>query len=310
MLKSLLFFIEVMKMELMELIVFVIFIGVYGFIMSERIYCMVVVMVGVLLVFLIKIVLWEKVLEYFDFDMIFFFVGMMVVVNVVRESGLFEYIVIKIVKFLKGSLMKVFFLFLVVMVVVSVFFDNVMMVFFLMLMFLYIIKKMGVNLILFLFLEVFVLNIGGIVMFIGDLFNIMIGFVVNFSFNEFIFNMGFIVFVDFFVIIGIIYFVYCVEMNFYKENEEVIKMIIMLLDERDVIRDFLFFRKFIIVFIGVVIGFFFYDKFGVEFVVIVFIGVLILFFWSRVLFEYVFEKVEWVMFFFFWWFVYNCWFFS
>lgn len=135
-------------------------------------------------------------------------------------------------------------------------------------------------------------------MFIGDLFNIMIGFVVNFSFNEFIFNMGFIVFVDFFVIIGIIYFVYCVEMNFYKENEEVIKMIIMLLDERDVIRDFLFFRKFIIVFIGVVIGFFFYDKFGVEFVVIVFIGVLILFFWSRVLFEYVFEKVEWVMFFF------------
>lgn len=251
-------------MEPMELIALAIFIGVYGLIMSERIHRTVAAMVGASLVLLIKIVPWEKVPEYLDLDTILLLAGMMVVVNVARESGLFEYIAIKTAKLSKGSPMKVLLLFSVVTAVVSAFLDNVTTVLLLTPMLLYITKKMGVNPIPFLLSEVFASNIGGTATLIGDPPNIMIGSAANLSFNEFILNMGPIALVDLFATIGIIYLAYRAEMNSHKENEEAIKMTIMSLDERDAIRDPSLFRKSITVLIGVVIGFFFHDKLGVE----------------------------------------------
>ncbi|BAD85069.1 arsenical pump membrane protein [Thermococcus kodakarensis KOD1] len=286
-------------MEPMELIALAIFIGVYGLIMSERIHRTVAAMVGASLVLLIKIVPWEKVPEYLDLDTILLLAGMMVVVNVARESGLFEYIAIKTAKLSKGSPMKVLLLFSVVTAVVSAFLDNVTTVLLLTPMLLYITKKMGVNPIPFLLSEVFASNIGGTATLIGDPPNIMIGSAANLSFNEFILNMGPIALVDLFATIGIIYLAYRAEMNSHKENEEAIKMTIMSLDERDAIRDPSLFRKSITVLIGVVIGFFFHDKLGVEPAVIALTGASILLLWSRASPEHALEKVEWATLFFF-----------
>lgn len=286
-------------MEPMELIALAIFIGVYGLIMSERIHRTVAAMVGASLVLLIKIVPWEKVPEYLDLDTILLLAGMMVVVNVARESGLFEYIAIKTAKLSKGSPMKVLLLFSVVTAVVSAFLDNVTTVLLLTPMLLYITKRMGVNPIPFLLSEVFASNIGGTATLIGDPPNIMIGSAANLSFNEFILNMGPIALVDLFATIGIIYLAYRTEMNSHKENEEGIKMTIMSLDEIDAIRDPSLFRKSITVLIGVVIGFFFHDKLGVEPAVIALTGASILLLWSRASPEHALEKVEWATLFFF-----------
>ncbi|MDI3474364.1 MAG: hypothetical protein PWQ79_1018 [Thermococcaceae archaeon] len=286
-------------MEPMELIALAIFIGVYGLIMSERIHRTVAAMVGASLVLLIKIVPWERVPEYLDLDTILLLAGMMVVVNVARESGLFEYIAIKTAKLSKGSPMKVLLLFSVVTAVVSAFLDNVTTVLLLTPMLLYITKKMNVNPIPFLLSEVFASNIGGTATLIGDPPNIMIGSAANLSFNEFILNMGPIALVDLFATIGIIYLAYRAEMNSHKENEEGIRMTIMSMDERDAIRDSSLFRKSIVVLIGVVIGFFFHDKLGVEPAVIALTGASILLLWSRASPEHALEKVEWATLFFF-----------
>ncbi|MBP1912362.1 ArsB/NhaD family transporter [Thermococcus stetteri] len=286
-------------MDTMELIALVIFIGVYGFIMSERIHRTVAAMVGASLVLLINIVPWEKVPKYLDLDTILLLAGMMVVVNVARESGLFEYIAIKTAKLSKGSPMKVLLLFSVVTAVVSAFLDNVTTVLLLTPMLLYITKRMDVNPIPFLLSEVFASNIGGTATLIGDPPNIMIGSAAGLSFNEFLFNMGPIALVDLFATVGIIYLAYRAEMNAHKENEEGIRMTIMSLDENDAIRDPVLFKKSITVLVGVIIGFFFHDRLGVEPAVIALTGASVLLLWSGASPEHALEKVEWATLFFF-----------
>jgi Na+/H+ antiporter NhaD/arsenite permease-like protein len=286
-------------MEPMELTALVIFIGVYAFIMSEKIHRTVAAMVGASLVLLIRIVPWEKVPEYLDLDTILLLAGMMVVVNVARESGLFEYVAIKTAKLSKGSPMKVLLLFSVVTAVVSAFLDNVTTVLLLTPMLLYITKRMDVNPVPFLLSEVFASNIGGTATLIGDPPNIMIGSAAGLSFNDFLLNMGPIAFIDLFATIGIIYLAYRAEMSSHKENEEAIKMTIMSLNERDAIKDPALFKKSIIVLIGVIIGFFLHDRLGVEPAVIALTGASVLLLWSKASPDHALEKVEWATLFFF-----------
>jgi len=98
-------------MQTAELVSLLIFIGVYTFIISEKVHRTVAAMVGASIVLFTNIVPWDKIAEYLDLSTILLLAGMMVVVNIARESGLFEYIAIKTAKFSKGSPMKVLILF-------------------------------------------------------------------------------------------------------------------------------------------------------------------------------------------------------
>lgn len=91
-----------------------------------------------------------------------------------------------------------------------VFLDNVIIVLLIVFVIFLIIIILNINFFLFFILEVLFLNIGGMVILIGDLFNIMIG-VVNFyfDFNVFLLNLIFVVLIIGVVILGIFVFIYC-----------------------------------------------------------------------------------------------------
>ena len=286
-------------MDAMEIIALSVFVGVYAFIMSEKIHRTVVAMLGASIVLFLRVVPWEKVPEYLDLDTILLLAGMMVVVNIARESGLFEYIAIKTAKLSKGSPMKVLLLFSVVTAVVSAFLDNVTTVLLLTPMLLYITRQMDVNPVPFLLSEVFASNIGGTATLIGDPPNIMIGSAAGLSFNEFIVNMGPIAFFDLFVTVGIIYLAYRGVLAVHKERSEAIRLSIMSLNEKDAIRDHSLFRKSVITIVAVIIGFFFHDSLGLEPAVIALTGASVLLLWSKASPEYALEKVEWATLFFF-----------
>ncbi len=285
-------------MDPMELTALAIFIGVYAFIMSEKIHRTVAAMFGASIILLLKVVPWEKVPEYLDLDTILLLAGMMVVVNIARESGLFEYIAIKTAKLSKGSPMRVLLLFSVVTAFISAFLDNVTTVLLLTPMLLYITKKMDIDPVPFLLSEIFASNIGGTATLIGDPPNIMIGSAAGLSFNEFLLNMGPIALVDLFATVAIIYLAYRAEMKVHEDVESM-AMTIMSLDERDAIKDPVLFKKSIAVLIGVVIGFFFHDKLGVEPAVIALTGASVLLLWGGTSPEHALEKVEWATLFFF-----------
>ncbi|WP_099210246.1 ArsB/NhaD family transporter [Thermococcus henrietii] len=286
-------------MNAQEIIALAVFLGVYAFIITERIHRTVAAMVGASVILLVGIVPWEKVPEYLDLGTILLLAGMMVVVNVSRESGLFEYIAIKTAKFSKGDPMKVLLLFSVVTAVVSAFLDNVTTVLLLTPMLLYITKKMNVNPVPFLLAEIFASNIGGTATLIGDPPNIMIGSAAKLSFNEFLSNMGPIAVVDLFVTVAIVYLAYRNTIKVSPSKRAEIERLIMGMDERDAIRDRELFRKSVIIILGIVLGFFLHDTMGVEPAVIALLGASAMLLWSGFSPEEALEKVEWATLFFF-----------
>jgi Na+/H+ antiporter NhaD/arsenite permease-like protein len=288
-----------MTITTQEIIALAIFTAVYGAIMTEKIHRTVAAMVGASLVLLMRIVPWDAVPEYLDLDTILLLAGMMIIVNISRESGLFEYIAIKTAKLSKGSPMKVLLLFSVITALVSAFLDNVTTVLLLTPMLLYITRQMDVNPIPFLLSEIFASNIGGTATLIGDPPNIMIGSAAGLSFNEFIINMGPIALLDLFITVGIIYLAYRSAMKAHKDRSEAIRLTIMSLNEEDAIKDPILFKKAVVTLVAVILTFFVHDKLGIEPAVVALTGASFLLLWSRASPEEPLEKVEWATLFFF-----------
>ncbi|AHF80821.1 ArsB/NhaD family transporter [Thermococcus paralvinellae] len=282
-----------------EAIAIAVFLFTYGLVVSERIHRAVAAMLGASVILFLRIVPWEKVPEYLDLDTLFLLMGMMIIVNTARNSGLFEYVAIKTAKLARGSPIRVLLLFSVVTAIVSSVLDNVTTVLLLTPMLIYISRLMDLNPIPFLLSEIFASNIGGTATLIGDPPNIMIGSAANLSFNEFLVNMGPIAAVDLIATILIIYFAYNNALKVTPKKKVMIKQTLRGLNEKAAIRDIRLFRKSIAIIVFVVALFFFHDKLGIEPAVVALLGASLILLWTREDPEGIFEKIEWPALFFF-----------
>ena len=276
-----------------------VFLFTYALIISEKVHRTVAALFGAAVVLFLRVVPWEKVPVYLDLDTLFLLIGMMIIVNTARESGLFEYIAIKTAKLAKGSPMRVLLLFSVVTAVVSSVLDNVTTVLLLTPMLIYITRLMEVDPIPFLLAEVFASNIGGTATLIGDPPNIMIGSAASLSFNEFLINMGPIAFLDLLIMIGIIYLAYRRELHVSHSHRQNLLSVIEGLSEEEAIKDPALFRKSVVVILAVIALFFVHDRLGIEPAVVALSGASFLLLWSRQEPEKILEKVEWTAIFFF-----------
>ncbi len=297
-----------------ELIAILIFIITYILIIDERIHRTVAAMIGAAAVIFIGIVPWESLLEHIDFGTIFLLMGMMIIINTARNSGLFEYIAIRTAKLARGSPIMVLILFSLVTAVVSAFLDNVTTVLLLTPMLLFVAKLMDLNPVPFLLAEILASNVGGAGTLIGDPPNIMIGSAAGLSFNEFIIHMGPIAVVDLIIVLVIFYLIYGRSLKVSEKERAAIIKTIDTLDERAAIQDLALFKKSVITILFVVFLFFIHSSFGqyisiilpfvdpaltLEPAEVALIGAAILLFWSRQTPDMILEKVEWTSLFFF-----------
>lgn len=297
-----------------QLIALVVFIATYILIIDERIHRAVAAMAGAAVVVFLGIVPWESMLEHIDFGTIFLLMGMMIIINVARHSGLFEYIAIRTAKMAKGSPIMVLILFSVVTAIVSAFLDNVTTVLLLTPMLLYITKLMDLNPVPFLLAEIISSNVGGAATLIGDPPNIMIASSAGLTFNEFITTMGPIAAVDMVLILILFLAVYGRSMKVTPEEREIITKTINSLDEEGAIADRKLFKKSVTVILLVVFLFFIHSSIGtylhmifpfvdptlaLEPAEVALIGAAIILIWSRVQPDEIFEKIEWTALFFF-----------
>jgi Na+/H+ antiporter NhaD/arsenite permease-like protein len=125
-----------------------------------------------------------------DWDVIFLLLGMMIIVGVLRRTGVFEYIAIWAAKRAKGSPLRVMVLLTVITAVASAFLDNVTTVLLVAPVTLLVCERLDVNPVPFLLAEVFASNIGGASTLIGDPPNIIIASRSGLSFNDFLLNLG------------------------------------------------------------------------------------------------------------------------
>ncbi|WP_040788725.1 SLC13 family permease [Nocardia paucivorans] len=131
-----------------------------------------------------------------DWDVIFLLLGMMIIVGVLRQTGVFEYTAIWAAKRAKGSALRVMILLVLITAIGSAFLDNVTTVLLIAPVTLLVCDRLDINPVPFLIAEVIASNIGGAATLIGDPPNIIIGSRSGLSFNDFLVHMTPIVIIE------------------------------------------------------------------------------------------------------------------
>jgi Na+/H+ antiporter NhaD/arsenite permease-like protein len=168
----------------------VLFALTYLFIMIDRINRAIVAMLAAGLMVLGGVLTQEAALQGIDFNTIGLLTGMMIIVAITRQSGIFQFLAIWSAKLVGASPWGILVMLSLVTAVLSALLDNVTTVLLVAPVTLLITDSLNVKPYPYLFAEIFAANIGGTATLIGDPPNIMIGSAVGLGFNDFLFNLG------------------------------------------------------------------------------------------------------------------------
>ena len=178
----------------MAVLAVTVFVVAYALIASDRINKTVVALSGAAIVVAVGVVGSADVFYSheigIDWDVIFLLLGMMIIVSVLRQTGVFEYIAIWSAKRATGSPLRIMILLVLVTAVASALLDNVTTVLLIAPVTLLVCDRLAINPVPLLMAEVFASNIGGTATLVGDPPNIIIGARKGLSFNAFLFNMA------------------------------------------------------------------------------------------------------------------------
>ena len=168
-----------------------------------------------------------------DWDVVFLLLGMMIIVSVLRQTGVFEYIAIGAAKRARGSPLRIMILLVLVTAFASALLDNVTTVLLVAPVTLLVCDRLAINAAPFLIAEVFASNIGGAATLIGDPPNIIIGSRAGLTFNDFLIHMTPIVVIVMVVFVAMLPRLF--RGSFTVDPDRVAD--VMLLEEREAIRD-------------------------------------------------------------------------
>ncbi|MDX8360894.1 ArsB/NhaD family transporter [Cytobacillus sp. IB215316] len=277
-----------------------IFLISYAFIITEKINRAVIALLGAGLMIFLGIVDLEAAYEHhIEWETITLLIGMMILVSITSQSGVFQYVAIKTAKLAKGKPMNILLALSLLTAVGSAFLDNVTTVLLIVPVTFSITRILKVNPVPFLISEIIFSNIGGTATLVGDPPNIMIGSAnSHLTFNMFLVNLAPIVLVIMAVTFVIIYFIYRKQM---KADPALIDKL-MNLNEKDYIKDTVLMKKSLSVLLLTILGFFvLHSIFHIPAAVIAMAGatLLMLIGVKEHDLEEVFASVEWVTIFFF-----------
>ncbi|HAE62300.1 MAG TPA: hypothetical protein DCG38_08225 [Eubacteriaceae bacterium] len=272
-----------------------IFLIVLGLVITEKINRTVAVMVGASVMILMRILSPEDAVAYIDFNTIGVLIGMMIVVAIVKTTGVFEYLAIYSAKKVKGDPWKIILIFSIITAITSALLDNVTTVMLIAPMTLIITNTLGLDPIPFLIPEIIASNIGGTSTLIGDPPNIMIGSAANLGFADFVVNLLPVTFVTFIITFAIIKYLYRDKLVFDKNKLD----LIMKFDEKKSISDYELLKKSLAVLFVIMVGFFLHKFLDYPSSIIAMSGAVLLLLISGADVEEIFKSVEWPTIFFF-----------
>lgn len=272
-----------------------IFLVIYGIIISEKINRTAISLFGAIVMIILGILNQEQAIEHIDFNTIGLLVGMMIIVNILKRTGVFEYLAIRAAKKAKGDPWKILVLFAIITAVSSAFLDNVTTILLIVPVTLVITDTLDTNPIPFMFTEILIANIGGTATLIGDPPNIMIGSATGLGFVDFLVNLAPVVIVISFVVLFLLKLIY---KDFLKAKDEN-KQKIMKMDESITIKDKLLLKKSLIVLFLTILGFMVHAQFHLESATVALGGAALLLVISKIDPEEILFEVEWTTIFFF-----------
>lgn len=180
----------------------------YLLIITEWINKMLAAMMGGFAIVLTGLVHQKVAFAAIDWNVIFFLIGMMLVISVMRQTGVFMYLAIKIAKIAKGKPLPIMILMFLLTTVISAFMGSVTTIMILVPIVLLVASELKISPIPFIITMVIGSNGGGAATMIGDPPNILIGSATDYNFIDFIVNLTPPVLVITFFSVGLIWLLY------------------------------------------------------------------------------------------------------
>src|ERR687890_490442 len=232
---------------------------------------------------------FEFIIDVIDFNTIGLLLGMMIIVAILGETGIFHWIAIKASKISKGNLWKLMLILCTFTAVASMLVDNVTIILLMVPVTLSVFRILNVSSIPFIIGQVLASNIGGAATLIGDPPNIIIGSAANIDFISFIANMGPTIAITFAVSLLLLKFIFRKELKMQVHNFGEL----MNTDEGALIKDKNVLKKSIVVLFSVVSLFAIHSILHLEVSVIALGGAAILLVITRLNVEKVLHEVDW-----------------
>ena len=279
----------------MAIVAIVIFVAAYVLLVTEKIHRTKVALGGAALMLLLHITDAEK--AFFDlhtgieWNVIFLLFGMMVIVSVLRQTGVFEYVAIWAAKRSRGRPYLLMILLVLLTAFASALLDNVTTVLLIAPVTFLVCDRLGLRTAPYLMAEVFASNIGGAATLVGDPPNIIIASPANadLEFNDFLVHMA--------PIIVLLLAVYCLlcrvlfrsAFTYDPERAESV----MALNEKEAITEPALLVKALVVLAIVVAAFVLHPWLHYDPAVVALLGAGLLILITSVTTEQALEEVEW-----------------
>jgi Na+/H+ antiporter NhaD/arsenite permease-like protein len=277
----------------MSVVAVVVFIVAYVLIATDRIHKTMVALAGAALVVTFPVIDSDDVFYSretgISWDVIFLLFGMMVIVSVLRQTGVFEYVAIWAAKRARGSPLRIMILLVLVTAFASALLDNVTTVLLVAPVTLLVCDRLAIGAAPFLMAEAFASNIGGTATLIGDPPSILIGSRAGLSFNDFLIHVAPVVVLIIAVFIALLPRLF--RGAFDVDPERVAD--VMSLEEREAIRDPRLLIKCGAVLAAVLAGFIAHSAIHMEPSLVALVGAGILILLSKLEHSDYLSSVEW-----------------
>ena len=248
------------------------FVLTYLLIITERLNRAVIAMTAAALMIIGGVLTQEAAVQGIDFNTIGLLTGMMIIVGITRDSGVFQYLAIRSAKVVKADPWGILVMLMFVTAFLSAMLDNVTTVLLVAPVTLLITDTLKISAYPYLFAQIFASNIGGTATLIGDPPNIMIGSATSLSYNDFLFNLAPIAVFILLVTIIPIYFIWGRHL---KADPELIDKV-MQYREIDAIKDWVLLKKSLFVLALVMFGFIVGHDYGYQPATIAMFGAAVL----------------------------------
>jgi Na+/H+ antiporter NhaD/arsenite permease-like protein len=266
-----------------------IFVAAFAVIISEKVHRTKVVALGAAILLVTGVVpLGDAWRDYIDFNTLGLLFGMMLIVNITKRTGVFEFVALKIARWSGGSYLKIMVGFSVITAVFSAFLDNVTTVLLIAPITLYIADLLGKSPRPLLIAEILASNIGGTATLIGDPPNILIGSAVGKGFSEFLTNLAPVIVVVLVVTIFYNRLIFRREMAGVADAHRITGY-----DEKKAIHDKPLLVKCLVVLGLTIAAFMVHDLFGLPPAVVALVSAALLAFITRPPVEDLLREVEW-----------------
>jgi len=232
---------------------------------------------------------FEFAIAAIDFNTIGLLLGMMLIVAILGQTGIFEYLGIRMSKASKGNMWKLLVMFCLFTAIISMVIDNVTTVLLIVPITISVFRMLRISPVPFIIAQVLASNVGGTATLVGDPPNILIGSAANIDFSSFIINMGPTIAVSLLVSLFILKFMFRKELSQKPHNfEELLSQ-----DEKVLIKDRSVLKKSLVVLSAVIVLFVIHGSLKIEPSIIALSGAGILMVLAKSRPEQILKSVDW-----------------